>query len=187
MNALAVVLPDFPTLTAFFGAVAATAAAVAVIQARRVHEDNVMAREIVKKTRHYDRMVVDPILNTLDEVKAALPNLLQPAVEGIRRLQEANAGAQRVSASVKGLITNFDELFHRLQDTVNVSIGSWPDEQCNDALRRALENLEDRVKEEMERLAMDTSRPAVRLTFAKCVADFHRIIMRHDPGLRNDV
>ncbi len=127
-------------------------------------------------------MVAEPILGILNEVKTTTPQLLKPALEEIRNLQMANAGTKIVSMRVKQLIADFNEVFERLRDTVSVSIGSWPDGKCNDALRETLENLEDRVKQEMERLAMDTDRPAVRPTLAKCVADFHTVIMDHDPG-----
>jgi len=53
-----------------------------------------------------------------------------------------------------------------LRDEIAAANAAWPDSSCNNALRTALEDIEDRVKEEMEKLPLRPDEPAVRRVLA---------------------
>jgi len=165
-------------------AVAAAMAFAAVITAVLFERAQRKARLADKLAQFYDRIITAPIMQHLQSLKQEVMELLEPATAEIKRLCEVDAAQTAVRSRVKLLIEEFGRAYEPLKDIVSTVIGSWDDTECNNALRQELEDLEDRLVEEMEKLAMNEQAPDPRKVLILGTARFYAIIVRHDPSLK---
>lgn len=187
MSHLVPVFPPNPTdiyevITAIFTAVAGLAALASTFMALWFYRDQKRSSRSERLSRYYDKMIATPVMQALDVLKMRTSELVGPAVEDITKLCEVDAGQNAVRSRVKKLVEDFDKEFRTLREIVSTVIGAWKDSNCNNALRRELESLEDSVKDEMARLAMDQTIPDPRKAVVAATARFYAAILAHDPA-----
>lgn len=166
-----------PTTLQLFATIAAAVSAVAAwfssINALRFKKAD-------KQERYYERIVSLPLMAALDEFKKAVLPLIATTTEQIATLFAVNPAQPLIETTAKKLIADVQSALQKLKDTLDTSIGAWPDQACNTALRAELERLEERVLEEIAKYSKEPQKADVRKRVLEGVAAFHVTIMEHD-------
>ena len=190
LSFLCVFVPDlqssgtdvYELVSAISTAVATVAALASTAMALWFYRDQKRAASVDRLSRYYDKMVATPIMEALDALKECTNDLTGSAAEEITKMCQVNASQPAVRTRVLKLIDDFEKELSRLRDIVTTVIGSWGDGECNNALRGEFEELEDSVKKEIAKLAMDQVGPDPRRVIVESTARFYAAILKHDPA-----
>jgi hypothetical protein len=161
--------------------VAAVAAAYAVYQSGRIHEDQREDNRTQNRGDYYDTWIKKPTIEAVMNFKnAVLAHLGQCQVE-LQRLAQAQAGQAILDSQVKALTDRINAEYFRLADAVTVGFQAWNDPSLRMALREAIELLQDELNPEIAALALDPSRTNARRVVVGHAARLFRIVMENDP------
>lgn len=145
---------DLNGVNAFFGAVSAVAAAIAVLATRASSSDAHRAAEMARAERYFQRDVSEPIATAVKRFVTDVMRELETGATDLEQFAQGGPSHDAVVARTGALAARFDDIFYDLKDDVAFATATWDDAVLHSDIESRLDKIQDDFHERIMQMSL---------------------------------